>query len=274
VEGRRILVAFGAGADPRLLPLAADLIGPTGGGLTVLVVGDAALPEQDVAAFGTPARTGRGAAAATAGTATVDVCCVPATPSAVATAAGAVAADLLLLPVTADGVLESTLSPLLAEAPCDVVAVRVAGDGRETRSVLVPARAGAGGELALALGFTLAARRGAHLTLLHLDRPGRPLAERAARERRFRALLARAAYPRVRSSLLPAADATAALLAESRRHQVTVLAAARRRRAGTPGPQAEALLRYSAGTALVVVPRSSAPSGLPAAPPSVPADSA
>lgn len=260
----RILVPVDAQTDASLLALAADLTGTGPGVLVLLAVVEMPLGRQPVTGAA-QARAARhalrrlaGGTAHTGLDVRVRVRAARALAAGVREVADEERPNLLLLATAADGAVPPALRELIAAPPCDLVIARVAPAGAAHRSVLVPARGGPTSELALALALNVAARRGAHLTVLRLDNTARPVLERSQEEQLFRSLLVRSDYPRLRSTVLPAADVQSALLAEAERHDLVMVGAG-----GSPdvaagellGAVPDALLGAGRGTVLVAKPR-------------------
>lgn len=257
-----ILIPVDERTDPAVLTLAAEMLGSRAGTIILLAVVELPAGRQPVVGAAT-GRAARHAMRRLVGAVSLHgVELHTRVRAARGRAAGVVEVadeerpDLLLLPVGADGRLNQADRALIAAPPCDTVIARL-GDERDIRSVLVPARGGPTAELAMALGQDIATRRGAHLTLLHLDVPGGTAEARAQERRLFAGLLNRSEYPRLRTSAEPATAVAPALLAEAARHQVTVVGAAGHPRRGADeslGEIAEYLLTHAPGTVLVVKP--------------------
>lgn len=259
----KILIPVDERTDAALLALAADLLGGARGTLLLLAVVEMPLGRHPVSGAAS-ARAARHALRRLAATPELSGISVEVRVRAarrrtvgVREVADEERPDLLLLAAGPGGSLDETGQALLAMPPCDIVVARP-GAMDDLESVLVPARGGPTAERALAIAVNLASRRGARITLLHLDLPGMTLPQREHELRLFSALLGRCDYPRLRSMAVPAAAAEPALLTEAARHQVVVLGAS-----GNPdaaagdllGPLPQAMLAAAPGTVLVVKPR-------------------
>jgi nucleotide-binding universal stress UspA family protein len=256
----KILVPAGEHTDSALIALAADLLGARPGVIVLLAVIELPLGHQPVA----------GASAAHAARRALRRLSADSTLSGVAIQARVRAArhraagirevadeerpDLLLLSTEPDGAINAAERELLATPPCDTVIARLRHTG-SVHSLLVPARGGPTAELALSVGLNVAARRGAQMTLLHLDLPGATLHQREHELRLFGALLNRSAYPRLRSSTMHVPAPEPALIAEAGRHDMVVMGATLHADASAGevlGAIPDAMLARAPGTVLVV----------------------
>ena len=120
------------------------------------------------------------------------------------------------------------IQELVADPPADLLLVRPGPEGGDQLSgdVLAPVRGGRSALLALRTAAALAVARGSRLTVMHVYDP-RHTAERLAQEReQFRTMLEEARLPADRRLLeVESIQPSAAILAEARSHQATVLGA-------------------------------------------------
>lgn len=168
--------------------------------------------------------------------------------------------DLLIIPLPAEpaaatGILaEEPYRGLVAAPVCDTVFIRPGTRG-DVRSVLVSARGGPHAELALEVAQRISRKRGATVTVMHVDVPGGAAAERQQEQRLFQSLVAHSAdAPRLRTSSVPASSAEEAVLAEGERHDLVVLGAriGTSRRESDLGPLPRAVLEHSSAGVVVV----------------------
>jgi glucosyl-3-phosphoglycerate synthase len=272
VNPYKVLVPIDESSGPELLSLAARLIGVRPGLIIALAVVELP-PGTNAAAGAVAARAARRTlrrltAQAHLGRIEIQtrVRAAHRTLAGICEVADEERPDLLLLAPGPDETLSETAEALLLAPPCDTVVARLEAVP-EPASILVPARGGPAAELALSLALELAAPSGARVTLLHLDVPGTPLADRQHELRLFESLLASSSYPRLRSMTVPAAAAEAgpALVQEAARHQVTILGASAspEQPAGQPlGRLPHLMLARAPGAVLVAKPRRSPAAGL------------
>jgi len=168
-------------------------------------------------------------------------------------------ANLLLLDAgaggraPADGQWTNAVEDLLYDPPCQAVLIRPADGSWPIRSVLVPVRGGPHAELAVRLGHAICQSAGAELCLLHVFNPKTPQDARAREQGIFDRLVAAIDAP-LRKLTVSSAAVRETIIAETGRHQVTILGAtlSLMHRPMVLGLPLNKLLRRLAGTVLVV----------------------